>query len=75
VFLTDGAQARFALPMAPCEGNRGQFGVLAIDLARFNVPFEIRAIRIQGSHYFTQKDFYRLSAVRARTVPPGTNAR
>jgi RNA polymerase sigma-70 factor (ECF subfamily) len=69
VFLTDGAQARFALPMAPCEGSRGQFGVLAIDLVQFTVPFEIRAIRIQGSHYFTQKDFYRLGTVRARTVP------
>jgi hypothetical protein len=70
VILTDGARARFALPMAPCEGNKGQFGVLAIDLARFKVPFEIKAVRIQGYHYFTPTGFYRLTAVRARVLPP-----
>jgi hypothetical protein len=71
VFVTDGKQASFALPLAPCEGSRGQFGVLAFDLAQLKVPFEIRAIRIRGGHYFTPTEHYRLSSVRARTVPAG----
>jgi RNA polymerase sigma factor (sigma-70 family) len=69
VTLTDGAQASLTLPVAPCEGNRGQLGVLAIDLAEFRIPFEVRTVRIEGSHWFTQDGFYRLSSVRARTVP------
>jgi RNA polymerase sigma-70 factor (ECF subfamily) len=67
VTLTDGAQARFPLPWPPCEGSRGQFGVLAIDLARFKVAFEVKAVLIEGNHYFTPTEFYRLTAVRART--------
>ena len=67
VILTDGARERFVLPWPPCEGSHGQFGVLAIDLARFKVPFQIKAIRIEGNHYFTTTEFYRLTAVCART--------
>lgn len=67
VILTDGALARFTLPWPPCEGSHGQFGVLAIDLARFKVPFQTEAIRIEGNHFFTAREFYRLAAVCART--------
>lgn len=56
------------LPLAPCEGNRGQFGVLAIDLASFKITFEVKIIRIQGNHWFTPKESHRLVSVRARTA-------
>ncbi len=70
VILMDGTyDGRLTLPLAPCEGNRGQFGVLAIDLSSFKVPFEVRIVRIQGNHWFTPKEFYRLVSVRARTAP------
>ena len=69
VILTDGAQERFFVPVVPCEGNRGQFGILAIDLGRLDVPFEVKAVRIQGGHFFTPKEFYRLASVQARTRP------
>jgi RNA polymerase sigma factor (sigma-70 family) len=69
IVLTDGERSRFSLPVTPCDGNRGQFGVLAIDLARFTIPFKVRAVSIQGNHYFSPKGFYRLAGVRARTAP------
>ncbi len=72
VFVTDGGPASFALPLVSCEGSRGQFGILAFDLAQLKVPFEIRTIRIEGCHYFTPTEPYRLSSVRARTVPVGS---
>ncbi len=68
IFLTDGAQARFALPVPPCDGNTGQMRVLAFDLAYFKVPFTVKAVRIQGNHFYTPRGFYRLVGVRARTA-------
>jgi RNA polymerase sigma-70 factor (ECF subfamily) len=73
VTLTDGARASYTLPLPPCEGNYGQFGVLSIDLALLKVHFEVRAVRIQGNHWFTNKDFYRLASVRARTATAGAH--
>jgi RNA polymerase sigma-70 factor, ECF subfamily len=69
ITLTDGGNRSLTLPLSPCEGNHGQFGVLAYDLARLKVPFEARAIRVQGDHFFTPTEHYRLSAVRARISP------
>ncbi len=65
---TDGETRRLTLPTVPCGDNRGQFGVPAIDLAKFKVPFQVRTVRIQGCHWLTKTEYYRLAGVRARTV-------
>jgi hypothetical protein len=69
VFVTDGADREIELSPATRQPTGQGFSFTGYDLADLSLPFEVKAVRLQGSGTTTTGDALELWVVKARIEP------
>ncbi|MFC1765887.1 RNA polymerase sigma factor [Planctomycetota bacterium] len=67
VFLTDGVNAVYELERPTCTGNCSRFHIVPFDISGLDLPFDPKAIRIQGVGHWNRFKGFELMSLRART--------